>query len=160
MEAFPIVESLAQRFDLIMFDPQAGDQVRFRTGAELFETWSQSNVNAVEYLSKEGSNVNYLSRERADSFWSYMTNYRSLMNELASDNVFVPRQVLIIPGNSTQVGTAIVWTRGIHLVVPETVWIFVVYPKNLWRRDNKVVFFSSETVLTPLRHYLRDYDAD
>jgi hypothetical protein len=105
VEAMAVVESLARSFDLVIYDPQADGEARLRTGAELLESWARGNANAVDYLANEACSLNYLPRARADSFWNYMTSHPSLRNDLASDDVFVPRQVLVAPENSNQAGT-------------------------------------------------------
>ena len=66
--------------------------------------------------------------------------------------MFVAAKFLLPQGNSTQVGAAIVWTRGIYLVVPETVGFSWSTRRTLGAVTIRL--FSS------LPQYLRDYDAD
>lgn len=158
-EAMPIVESLTQEFNLMIFDPQANNGARALSSAQLVDSWSEHNRWAVAAAFNEDVEFFYLPHDKAAGFWGYMRDYPNLAKELESDDVFVPRQFLLAPNNSLQAGTAIVWTQGIHLLVPRTDWIYVVYPKSFRRRENKVVCFSSETVLTPMSQYLRPHDA-
>jgi hypothetical protein len=158
LEAMPVAESLAREFDLTMLDPQ-GEGTGAFSADQLTVSWSKSNRWAISAVAeRDPASLFYLSPDRATGFWRYMSNYPALTKELESDGVFVPRQSLIAQKNSQRAGTALVWTQGIQLVIPQTDWIFVVYPKSFWRREDKILCFSSETVLAPMEQYLREYD--
>jgi hypothetical protein len=143
-----------------MFDPQSEPSIGAFGSEQLVESWSRSNRWAVsEMASKDPTTLFYLPPETSTLFWSYMRHYSRLSKELQGADVFVPRQVLFSVKNSQQAETAIVWTDGIHLIIPRTDWIIVVFPKSFWRKENEMICFKSEAVIAPMEQYLRDFDA-
>jgi hypothetical protein len=160
LEAMPIVEALAAHFRVTMFDPQREPSVGIFSSEQLVESWSKSNQGAVESLAKGNDTFFRLSPDTSTRFWTYMNgDYPRLKQELEGPDVFVPKLFLISHKDSKKTETAIAWTLGIHLVVPRTDWIVVVFPKSFWRRETEMLFFRSDTVLAPMAPYLREFEA-
>jgi hypothetical protein len=161
LEAMPIAEALARQFDLVMFDPQGEPSIGGFSSEVLVESWSKSNRWAVGAMASEDpTGLFYLPPSTSAEFWTYMCDYSRFSKELESQDVFVPQQLLFSVKNSQQASTAIVWTEGIHLIIPRTDWIIVMFPKSFWRKESEMVCFKSEAVLTPMTEYLLDFDAD
>jgi hypothetical protein len=161
LEAMPIAEALARRFDLVMFDPQGGDNIDNFGVDQLIQSWSKSNQWAVgEVATKDSLDLFYLPAQTSEQFWRYMRDYPRLRGELEGPDVFVPRQFLASIHNPQRAETALVWTLGVHLIIPRTDWIIAVLPKKVWQKQNEMVCYRSDVLLAPLSQYLREFDAD
>jgi hypothetical protein len=159
LEAMSIAAALACQFDLLMFDPQREPSVGEFGADELVKSWSKSNEWAVGVVAtKDSSSLIYLTADSSREFWSYMREYPGLKRDLAGPDVFVPRQLLLSLQDPQRAETAFVWTLGVHLIIPRTDWIVVVFPKRFWQRKNEMLCFKSETVLARISQYLREYD--
>jgi hypothetical protein len=160
LEAMPVIEALAAYFGVTMFDPQREPSLGIFDSEQLVESWSKSNQWAVGALAKDNDNFFRLAPDTSTRFWTYMnSDYPRLSQELEGPDVFVPKLFLISHEGSKEAETAIAWTLGIHLVVPQSDWIVVVFPKSFWRRETEMFFFRSAAVLAPMAAYLREFDA-
>jgi hypothetical protein len=151
-EAMPVVEELARRFDLSVFDPQARDAEPVQQTAvasKLTESWLASNRWAVGALIEQSvsSVQHHMLPSKSLYLWNYMKARRQL-EDVCGEDVFVPRLVPVRRKNDTAVDTAVVCSEGVPMILPASDWVIIVrQKKGLFRpkKDSEVGVISRKT---------------
>lgn len=131
-EAMPIVVDLCQSFGLTVYDPQAFDERALNQdpGAEgLINSWLRSNSNGITTLRDMGSSLSRMALSSSKYLWMYSRRKVELQTKLG-DSIFVPMLFPFRKTGSADVGTAIVCTSGISMIVPAADWIIIRRPKR------------------------------
>jgi hypothetical protein len=167
-EAMPIVENLAGRFGLSVFDQQAPDAehllLRVVNGNDLLQSWLESNRNAIVTLIEQAGLAQPAQMPLSKSLyrWNYAREKKTLHAKLGGE-IFVPTLSPIRRSGANQVQLAFAYTQGVPCLVPQSDWVLAV-------RKRKAHFWSATQpevgVLTAYRFrelvggMLRDFDSD
>ncbi len=165
LEALPVVETLAARFALSVFDPQAvGDEPKLLTDVRsesLVQSWLKHNRWATLALAANEKSSKLL--RMAPSASLYLWKYRrakDALQEKCGDGIFVPSLVPVRKKGSTSVGRAFTYTQGLPMIVPESEWIFIVTRKKgffLPKKEQDVAVISAETFRARLVGCIKAY---
>lgn len=151
-ETMPVVARLADAFDLLVSDAQAGDdRPRKCDAGRLIASWIDSNDRAIPALSKElsESDVYYLPRQKAEGLWSF-NFHKAAHQSTAGSGVFVPNIFIFAPPGSRECVTAITWTESLPTLVPPVDHIIMAREdKRLFglRHEESVDIFPAETLM-------------
>ncbi|HET8668160.1 MAG TPA: hypothetical protein VFM10_09285 [Terriglobales bacterium] len=165
-EAMPVVEDLARTLGLLICNPQTGSsEPRPADVHSLIENWSITNRSAV-VLAAESQQDKPLEQAPfmplADSlrWWQYQFRRSALEAELMEQDVFVPNIFLLRRAGSRRVQTAITWTPGVAMLVPEVDWGVVVRERKRFMRPPKqeVGYVRGSVLMELAREYLQDFD--
>lgn len=153
IETMPLVEFVADRFRLLMGDPQADlEDVIFpsRLSADaLVASWEKSNARAVRAIhADETEDVRYLyyPREKALYWWRYTKDEEALQERIGED-VFVPKISLVRKPNETEVRSLVVWSDALPQVFPPVDFVLL----NRMTQDSSGEWHSKKTELLPWR---------
>jgi hypothetical protein len=139
-ECMPLVEDLAQGFDLLVLDSQAEDA---RPGPcdvhELIRNWRESNQRAVRTMATRGliDSFYYLPEEKADLFWAYRSQRANLASRLGED-VFVPEIFLFAPEGRRECVTTVTWNGYFPTLFPRVDYLVLVRRTRPWFGLGKV----------------------
>lgn len=125
MEAMPHVVAVADRFGLLLLDPQevgegTANQPRAFSVPQLIATWQRHNDAAIRNLHRDATTrceYLYYPRERAVYWWRYMQDVDRLQ-DLAGDSVFVPQILLVQFEGESILRSAVVWTNALPQIFP------------------------------------------
>jgi hypothetical protein len=128
-EAMPIVTDLSQTFGLSIFDSQGQGEPEVQQNPkteELIHSWFVSNQNAIGTLHEMGDPQAAMKMPLATStyLWHYSLGKRKLQAKLG-DGIFVPSLVPLRKRGAGQIGTVIVCTVGIPMVIPQSDWVMI-----------------------------------
>jgi hypothetical protein len=132
-EAMPIVVDLYLSFGLTVYDPQTFDESALspNPGVEgLTSSWLRSNRDGIAALKGQGVSSPRMTLSSSTYLWNYCRRKRDLQAQLGDEDVFVPTLFPFRKAADLEVGTAIVYTSGILMIVPETDWIIINRPRN------------------------------
>ena len=165
LEALPIVETLAARFALSVFDPQAvGDEPEILTDVRsesLVQSWLKHNGWATLALATNEKSSKLL--RMAPSASLYLWKFRQAkdaLQEKCGDGIFVPSLVPVRKKGSTSVGRAFTYTQGLPMIVPESEWVLIVRRKKGFFVDKKeqdVAVISAGTFRGLLVDYIKPF---
>lgn len=141
-ESMPIVVDLCRHFGFAAYDPQGEGVIETPEVTELTNSWLGSNRNAVVTLREfeERFSVSSMPLPCSKYLWSYSRNRQDLQSQLG-DDIFVPTLFPFRKGGSNAIGTMIVVTTGIPMIVPTSQWVVV-------RRRRKRLFGMREDIET------------
>lgn len=131
-EAMPIVVDLYQSLGLTVYDPQAFEERALNQdpGAEgLINSWLRSNSNGITTLRDMGSSLPRMALSSSRYLWMYSRRKVELQTKLG-DSIFVPMLFPFRKTGSADVGTAIVCTSGIPMIVPAADWVIIRRPRR------------------------------
>lgn len=133
-EAMPLVENLAKRFSLWVFDPQSEkSSITHEVEEEsLIDSWLRSNQRAIQTLTQhEQGTYEPLRMQTASSLylWRYNSNKKSIEHKY-SEELYTPSLVPVFRKGSKLVERAFTCTQGVPTVVPDSEWVFLVRGKK------------------------------
>jgi hypothetical protein len=132
-EAMPIIVDLCRHFGLAIYDPQASDPECVNQNPaveELTESWRSSNRNAVSALHELNAESPFrMPAAVSDYLWNYCRTKKDLQTRLG-DDIFVPGLFPFGKSGRHDIGTMIVCTSDIPMIVPNSQWVVVRRPKK------------------------------
>lgn len=140
-ESMPLVEDLAQGFDLLVMDAQAESA---RPGPcnveELIRSWRDNNRRAVRTMATQGliDSFHYLPEEKADLFWAYRSQRAGYAKRLGEE-VFVPEIFLFAPEGRRECVTTVSWNGCFPMIFPRVDYFVLV-------RSNRALFGLGKAV--------------
>ena len=163
-EAMPLVEQVAQRFGLTVFDPQADSDeplVASVNSETLVRSWLKHNQRATLALIQEPdfSNTLRMSAAASSYLWQYNTAKADLEKK-CGEEVFVPNLVPVQRKGNSRVGRVFAYTQGLPMIVPESEWVFIVRAKSGFFRakeKREVAVISAETFRELPAGYIREF---
>ncbi|HSA92973.1 MAG TPA: hypothetical protein VLE48_08180 [Terriglobales bacterium] len=168
-EAMPIIEGLASQFSLFVVDPQDPESEgtpKVPQATQLIETWKSSNAEALGVLSGDpelSEQRLYMSEDKSLAFWRYMRRKHEWDIELESEDVFVPKIMLVRKRKSHDVGRLITWAMGVHMLVPDCEWIAIGRPRKGFGKLLKkydTTYVGSNTVFNSVGGLLEEFVPD
>jgi len=152
-ESMPLVEDLAQGFDLLVMDAQAQSA---RPGPcnvdELIRSWRDNNRRAVRTMATQGliDSFYYLPEEKAELFWAYRSQRAGYAKQLG-DEVFVPEIFLFAPEDRRECVTTVSWNGYFPMIFPQVDYLVLVRRNRAWfglgKAVEKVEFAPAPRVL-------------
>lgn len=127
-EAMPVVVELAEKFDLLIQDPQSDEEApRPCDVGALIEGWVASNESSVPAVAKAGGtdDIYFLPRDKADALWRYNFSRAALQAEVGHD-AFVPLVFVLAPEGGRECVTAAVWAEAIPTLFPPVDYVMLV----------------------------------
>jgi hypothetical protein len=132
-EAMPVVVDLCRHFGLAAYDPQQSEKGVVNedpTVAALINSWLRSNRNAVKALHEAGAAAPLrMAASIAEYLWSYSRRKQELQAKVG-DDIFVPGLFPFRKAGSSNIGTMIVCTAGIPMILPDSHWVLIRYPRK------------------------------
>jgi hypothetical protein len=165
LEAMPIVEDLARAFELCVFDPQTEQAPGPPDVNALVAAYRVGNEQAAHLWAQKDSAQHpalYMARDRARYWWEYQKGKAHLESELEARDIFVPKLMLLRRAGSRRVQTALTFTPGVHMIVPEFDTAVIVRKKKrlLLGKKDEVGNVSAETLLGEIGEYLEEFDSN
>ncbi|MDH3790733.1 MAG: hypothetical protein OEU56_15185 [Rhodospirillales bacterium] len=140
-ESMPLVEDLAQGFDLLVMDAQAQNA---RPGPcnidELIRSWRDNNQRAVRAMATQGliDSFYYLPETKADLFWAYRSQRAGYAKRLGEE-VFVPEIFLFAPEGRRECVTTVTWNGYFPMIFPRVDYLVLVRRNRPWFGLGKAV---------------------
>jgi len=163
-ESMPLVEDLAQGFDLLVLDAQAQSA---RPGPcnvdELIRSWRDANQRAVRAMATQGliDSFYYLPEAKANRFWAYRSQRAGYAKRLGEE-VFVPEIFLFAPAGRRECVTTVTWNGYFPMIFPQIDYLVLVRRKRSWfglgKTVEKVEFAPAAGVLEQIAGALAPFD--
>ncbi|MDA8233952.1 MAG: hypothetical protein M0Z31_03935 [Clostridia bacterium] len=164
LEAMPLIEETAKKFDLLVIDPQdheiGGNSWPKECKAdELVTTWEKSNVFAIERINSQGEDLLHMPKEKSLLLWNYLKEKNTFQDKLG-DEVFVPQIFLIQREGEKDLHRVITWTQAIPQIFPECEYIIVLIEKRRFGLKNKAEegIIPYHLVISQIEQYLEPID--
>jgi hypothetical protein len=141
-EAMPLVEKLASRFGLSVFNPQGGGSEPdfFATVASgaLIDSWMQHNQRATIAMVEQEGVVDppRMPFAAAMYMWKYNKARANLQNTCGAE-IFAPTLVPVQRKGTKLVDRAVTCSEDVPMIVPEVEWVFIVRTKKAFLRAKK-----------------------
>lgn len=163
-ESMPLVEDLAQGFDLLVLDAQARNS---RPGPcnvdELIRSWRDNNQRAVRTMATRGliDSFCYLPEAKADLFWAYRSQRAGYAKRLG-DEVFVPEIFLFALKGRRECVTTVTWNGYFPMIFPRVDYLVLVRRERPWfglgKTVEKVEYAPAAGVLGQMAGALTPFD--
>ena len=164
LESMPVVEKLASRFGLSVFNPQDYGAPVSALAADseiLTRSWVRHNQQAILAMIEQPNSSRPLSMSTAASvyLWRY-AKAREDLERTCGEGIFVPRLAPVQRKGDTEAGRVIAYTEGLPTVIPECEWVFIVRRKKGFfrsKKEDEVVAMSADTFRETLANYIRPF---
>jgi MoxR-like ATPase len=122
LEALGLVDELANKFDLYIYDPQGDNEPRKYSKEKLYEEWNAINRKTAGL--PYGKKAPYLDTATSDNAWRHNFSKEQL-EETAGEEFFIPTILFIQKSETDKVETVCTWTTGIPIYLPKVDWVMI-----------------------------------
>ena len=163
-ELMPLIVELCNFNNLLILDPQEedGGSPKICVVSELIESWENINATmAIPAAIKSHFQPPFMDKEKALFLWKYMMISETLEKRLVTEDIFVPKMIVINRLPDIPLETAITWTNGIPTVLPQCDIVILqkIHSKGFFGigRREEIGWIKYETVVESIRPYLNRF---